>query len=87
MIGWGVVTVMILLRPSEWMRVVGLAAGSLEIVVGIPLAVATAISLGRFSMFSAAPIFSLALVVVFAWPTLWQKLTGPYEEKPTTQTA
>lgn len=76
MIGWGVVTVGILLRPSEWMRVVGLSAGLLEIVVGIPLAVATAISMGRFSMFATAPLFSLLLVVVFAWPKLWQRLTG-----------
>jgi len=86
MIGWGVVTVMILLCPREWMRVVGLAAGMLEVVVGIPLGIATTIDLGRFSMFSVGPLFSLALVVVFAWPTLWEKLTGPYEGKPTTQT-
>ena len=87
MVGWGVVTVGILLRPSEWMRVVGLVAGLLELVVGIPLAIATAIGLGRFSLFSLAPIFSLVLVVVFAWPTLWQKLTGSYyhEGKPAIQ--
>jgi hypothetical protein len=35
MVGWGVVTVGFLLRPSEWMQVVGLAAGLLEIVLGI----------------------------------------------------
>ncbi len=87
MIGWGVVTVMIPLRSSEWMRVVGLTAGLLELVVGIPLAIATAIDMGRFSMFAVAPIFSLALVVVFAWPALWQKLAGPNEGKPSTQTA
>ena len=87
MIGWGVVTVMIPLRSSEWIRMLGLTAGLLELVVGIPLAIATAIDLGRFSMFAVGPIFSLALVVVFAWPALWQKLAGPDEGKPTTLTA
>jgi hypothetical protein len=75
-IGWGVVTVGILLSPKEWMRVVGLAAGFLELVVGIPLAVATTISLGRFSMFSLGPIFSLVLLVIFLWPTLWGRITS-----------
>jgi len=56
-------------------------------VVGIPLAIATAIDMGRFSMFAIGPIFSLALVVVFAWPALWQKFTGPDEGKPSTLTA
>ena len=80
MIGWGVITVGILVRPKDWMRIVGLIAGLLELVVGIPLAVATAIDLGRFSMFSVAPIFSLLLVVVFLWVDIWQRLTGANEE-------
>ncbi len=87
MIGWGIVTVEILLRPRDQVRIVGLGAGLLELVVGIPLAIATAIELGRFSLFSLAPIFSLVLVVVFVWPTLWEKLTGPDEGKPSTLTA
>jgi hypothetical protein len=76
MIGWGVVTVAILLHPSEWARIVGLVAGVLELIVGIPLGIATTVQLGRFSMFSIAPIFSLALIVVFIWPAIWEKLTG-----------
>jgi hypothetical protein len=79
MIAWGVVTVGILLRPMEWMRVTGLAAGTLELVVGIPLAIATTQQLGRFSLFSLAPIFSLVLVVTFVWPNLWQRLTAADE--------
>ncbi|MCX6004001.1 MAG: hypothetical protein NTX46_06325 [Chloroflexi bacterium] len=75
MIGWGVVTVGILLRPKEWMRIVGLGAGLLELVVGIPLVYATTVQLARFSLFSIAPIFSLGLVVVFLWLTLWQWFT------------
>ncbi|MEW6716403.1 MAG: hypothetical protein AB1345_02700 [Chloroflexota bacterium] len=75
MIGWGVVTVGFLLRPAEWMRVLGLTAGVLELVVGIPLAVVTAQQLGRFSLFSLAPISCLILVVLFVWPGLWQRLS------------
>jgi len=76
MLGWGVVTAGILLRPMEWMRVVGLASGGLELTVGIPLAFVTAQRLGRFSLFALAPIFSLILVVIFLWPGLWHRLTS-----------
>jgi hypothetical protein len=79
-IGWGVVTVGILIRPKDWMRVLGLAAGFLELVVGIPLAVTTTINLGRFSLFSLGPIFSLVLVVLFVWPNMWQRLTESSDE-------
>ena len=75
-IGWGVVTTGILIRPKEWMRILGLIGGTLELVVGIPLAVATTIGLERFSLFSLGPILSLILVVVFLWPGLWAQLTG-----------
>jgi hypothetical protein len=83
MIGLGAVTVGILTRPSEWMRVVGLAAGLLELVVGIPLAYSTAISLGRFSLFSLAPISSLILVVLILWPNVWDRLTEVAAEEQT----
>jgi len=75
MIGWAIVTVGILLRPKDWMRVVGLVAGTLELTVGIPLAVVTAQQLGRFSLFALAPISCLLLIVLFVWPGLWQRLT------------
>jgi hypothetical protein len=76
MLGWAVVTVGIIMKPKEWMRVTGLVAGVAELIVGIPLAVVTAQTLGRFSLFALAPIMCLALVVVFVWPNLWQRLTG-----------
>lgn len=76
MIGWGVVTVGLIIKPKEWMRVTGLVSGSLELAVGIPLAYATAVSLGRFSLFALAPIVSLVLVVLFLWPNMWARLTG-----------
>ena len=75
MIGWAVVTVGLLMRPKEWMRVIGLVAGVAELVVGIPLTIATAQALGRFSLFALAPISCLALVILFVWPGLWEKLT------------
>jgi hypothetical protein len=79
MIGWGVVTVGMLVRSREWMRVLGLVAGVLELTVGIPLAISTAVEMERFSLFALAPIFSLVLVVLFLWPGLWQRVTGTYE--------
>jgi hypothetical protein len=86
MIGWAVVTVGLIMRPKEWMRVVGLAAGVTELVVGIPLTIATAQQLGRFSLFALAPISCLALVVLFIWPGLWQRLTKPSSESLAAQT-
>jgi len=74
-IGWATVTVGIIIKPKEWMRVVGLVSGVTELVVGIPLAVATAQQLGRFSLFALAPIACFVLVVLFVWPNLWQRLT------------
>jgi hypothetical protein len=77
-IGLAAVTLGILLKPREWMRVVGISASLLELVVGIPLVVATTISLGRFSLFSFGPILSLVLLVLFIWPGVWERMT---EEK------
>lgn len=73
MLGWGIVTVCLLLQiqPKEWLRVLGLFAGGLELTVGVPLAVATAMQMGRFSLFALAPIFSLVMVVLFVWPGVW----------------
>ena len=76
MIGWAVVTVGLIMKPKGWMRVVGLVAAVTELVVGIPLAVATATQLGRFSLFALAPIACLILLVLFVWPKLWERWTG-----------
>jgi hypothetical protein len=76
MIGWAVVTVGIIMRPKDWMRVVGLVCAVTELVVGIPLAVATAQQLGRFSLFALGPIACLILLVLLVWPNLWQQFTG-----------
>lgn len=77
MLGWGVVTVSILMGAREWTWVTGVTAGLLEIVVGFPLAVVTAQELGRFSLFALAPISCLVLVAILVWPGgLWQRWTG-----------
>jgi len=75
MVAWAVVTAGILIKPREWQRVVGLTAGATELIVGIPLGIVTSQELGRFSLFSLAPILSLALVVILVWPGLWKKWT------------
>jgi hypothetical protein len=74
-IGFFVVTVGVVLKPKEWMRVVAMCAGLLELVVGIPIVVATTISLGRFSLFSFGPIMAMVLSVLFIWPGVWERLT------------
>jgi hypothetical protein len=76
MLGWAVVTVGLLIRPTDWMRVVGLVAATTELVVGIPLAVATAQQLGRFSLFALAPLSCLVLIILLVWPGLWERWTG-----------
>ena len=80
MIGWALVTVGIIMKPKEWHWVVGLIAALTELVVGIPLAIATAEQLGRFSMFALGPIACFVLLVIFVWPGLWQRWTGMKEE-------
>jgi hypothetical protein len=76
MIGWAVTTIGLLVKPKEWMRVVGLSAGAAELAVGIPLAAVTAQQLGRFSLFALGPIASLILIVLFVWPGLWERMSG-----------
>ena len=76
MLGFAITTVGLLIRPKEWVRVVGLSAGAAELAVGIPLAAVTAQQLGRFSLFSLGPIASLALIVLFVWPGLWDRMAG-----------
>ena len=75
MLGWAVVTIGLLLKPKDWMRVVGLMAGTTELVVGVPLAFVTAQQLGRFSLFALGPIACLALIVILVWPGLWERWT------------
>ena len=74
-----VITVGILLFPKkEWLRMLGFGMGFLEIVFGVPLGIiATIDRLAKgqnVSMFLAAPVFCILLMVVFVWPTMWNKI-------------
>jgi hypothetical protein len=75
MLGWAVITVGIIMKAKEWMRLVGIIAATSELVVGIPLAIVTAQGLGRFSLFALGPIACLALLVILVWPGLWTRWT------------
>jgi hypothetical protein len=75
MIGWSIVTAGIMLRPKGWMRILGIGAGLLELVVGIPMGLATAGTLGRFSLFLLAPIISAGLLLLFFQPKTWKRIT------------
>jgi hypothetical protein len=81
-IAMGFATVGFILRPKEWVRVTALTAALIELVVGIPLVIATTISLGRFSLFSLAPISCLAIIVLFVWPGFWEKITRSEDSQP-----
>ena len=79
-IGWGIVTAGIMIRPKDWMRIMGLGAGLLQVMVGTPLAIETAIELGRFSLFSIAPITSLLLFIFFLSPARFHRTTESQEQ-------
>ena len=75
-IGWGVVTAGILIRPKEWVRILALASAFLQVMVGTPLAIETAVELGRFSLFAIAPITCLVLFLILLSPARFQRMTG-----------
>lgn len=73
MIGWAIVTAVVLLKPKSWIRPIVLISALIELIVGIPLTIVTAQDLGRFSMFALAPIASLGLLIAFLIPRFWKK--------------
>ena len=73
MIGWAIVTGVVLLNPKKWIRPVVFVSAITELIVGIPLTVVTIQALGRFSLFALAPIASLALLIAFLVPKFWHK--------------
>jgi hypothetical protein len=84
MIGCGTIAVGIAIRPQRWMWVTGLASCVLELILGIPLAFVTMRELGRFSLFSLAPIGCLLFLVVILWPGLWESIETDGEEETLT---
>ncbi|MFX0086895.1 MAG: hypothetical protein ACFFAU_14635 [Candidatus Hodarchaeota archaeon] len=79
-IGWGITTIGVLRRPDkDWVRIVALGSGILAILTGYPVALASSLSFGKFSMFFMAPILSTVLVVIPFIPKLWARLVRPSE--------
>ncbi|MEW6032101.1 MAG: hypothetical protein AB1645_04360 [Bacillota bacterium] len=66
-VGWGVFTTGLLVRAG-WVYPVGLGAGLLAALAGLPLAVTSTLEAGRPSMFSPAPVLSLILLAVILLP-------------------
>jgi hypothetical protein len=73
-VGWAVFTVG-LLKRKRWAKAVGLGAGLMTLVAGVPLATVSTISEGRFSMFTPAPMLSLILLVILLAPAGSQMVT------------
>lgn len=77
---WGsaawAVFIFALLSHREWARIVGLGAGLMAIVGGIPLAVANTLEVKRFSLFTLSPLLSLALVIVLLSPAMIRVIRG-----------
>ena len=65
--GWGVFTVGLLNRKT-WVKPLGLGAGLMTLVAGVPLAIASTIEEGRLSLFSPAPLLALAVLAVLLIP-------------------
>lgn len=74
-LGWLTFTVGWLLVRAEWVHLVGLGAGLLEVVAGLPLGLQNALETGRFSMFLPAPLLSLALIILLLLP--WRQKLSP----------
>ena len=73
-ISFGVICVGIFLFPKkEWIRMLGLGMGLLEIVLGTPMGITTTISKDELSLYLAAPFFSALLFFLFFFPKLWEK--------------
>jgi hypothetical protein len=70
-----------LVTRKKWTLRVGLGAGLMTLTTGLPLAVATTLEAGRFSMFSPTPMLALLLLLILFVPftnrivTRW--LDGP----------
>ena len=73
-IGWGIVTIGILRRPNkDWVRILALGSAILGIATGYPVALASSLSFGKFSMFFMAPVLCSILLVLLLLPKIWDK--------------
>jgi hypothetical protein len=81
---WAVFTVG-LLKRKRWTKRVGLGAGLMTLIAGVPLAVVSTINEGRFSLFSPAPLLALALLVILLAPAGNRMVTRWIERRPTAE--
>jgi len=71
---FGTICVMIFLNPKkEWIRMLGLGMGTIELVLGIPMAIEATVRKSEFSMYAAAPVIVALLMTFFLIPKLWNK--------------
>jgi hypothetical protein len=77
MVGFGVVTVVIMLKPKNWIRWLAITLSVIEMGIGIPMGIMTTIEKGEFSMYLGAPGMSLIILLVVAIPFLWEKIVKP----------
>ena len=72
---FGTICVMIFLNPKkEWIRMLGLGMGTIELVLGIPMAIEATVRKSEFSMYAAAPVIVALLMTFFLIPKLWNKV-------------
>ena len=56
-----------LLGKKPWAQRIGIAAGVLGVIGGLPLAVSNIMEVKRFSMFVPSPLLSMGLIAVLVW--------------------
>ncbi len=83
---WAIFTVGLLNR-KRWTKPVGLGAGLMTLVAGLPLATVSTISEGRFSLFSPAPLLGLLLLIVLLVPAGTRMVTQWLDSKPAVEAA
>jgi hypothetical protein len=76
--GYAAVTFgIILLNEKEWVRFIGIGSALLCLLGGMPLAILNTIDKsGELSMFFFAPVLSIPLLLIFLWPSLWERLVN-----------
>lgn len=83
---WAVFTVALVLQ-KKWAKPVGLGAGLMTLIAGVPLAIYSTLQEGRFSMFSPAPLLALLLLLVLLVPAGNRMVTRWLESKSKTKPA
>ena len=80
-LGYGLITIAIMLIPEkEWVRMLGVGCAIPMMLFGFPMGIITTIEKGEFSMYLGAPLMSVALLILFLIPALWNKIIKPDEK-------